>query len=125
MICKEHRYRDHKNGHARDVIKLAQPGFRHSVEVWALPARPECAFGLPNWVRGTRMAFGRLRGPRVQVFPKSSSNLLHEASGRSPGHVSVVTPQRPPRCVQPAAASSGAVNSDGAVLLRPNLVSDI
>ena len=76
------------------------------------PAHPPgMAYGLPNWVRGKRMASGRLRGPRVQVFPKSSSNLLHEAGGRSPGHVSVVTSQRPPRCVQPAAASSGAVNS--------------
>ena len=64
----------------------------------ALPTRPE-------W------AFGRLRGPKGDVFPKSSSNLLHEAGGRSPGHVSVVTPQRPLRCVQPAAASSAAVNS--------------
>ena len=54
-----------------------------------------------------------LRAPawaRMQEL-KPCSNLLLQAGGRSRGHVSVVTPQRPPRCVQPAAASSGAVNS--------------
>ncbi len=41
------------------AIKLALPGFRHSVEWWGLPTRLEWAprlpigvQGLPNWVLG-------------------------------------------------------------------------
>ena len=63
---------------ARDAIKLALPGFRHSVEWWGLPTRLEWALA-PNRGAGgpqtrslaARMAFGRLRGPWAQELKSS------------------------------------------------------
>ena len=56
-----------------------QPGMKHSVEWWGLPARPEWALAPDRGVLGYqigssvgRMAFGRLRGPWVQELKTSS-----------------------------------------------------
>ena len=64
---------------ARDAIKLALPGFRHSVEWWGLPTRLEWALapdrGALGYQTGSlagRMAFWRLRRPRVQELKPSS-----------------------------------------------------
>ena len=58
---------------ARDAIKSALPGFRHSVDWWGLPTRLEWALAPDRGALGyqtgslaARMAFGRLRGPWVQ-----------------------------------------------------------
>ena len=63
---------------ARDAIKLALPGFRHSVEWWGLPTRLEWALAPDRGALGyqtgslaARMAFGRLRGPWVQELKSS------------------------------------------------------
>ena len=79
------------------VIKLALPGFRHSVEWWGLPTRLEWAqapdrgaLGYQTGSLAVRMASGRLRGPWVQELkPCSCRNV--EAGGRSPGRVPGVT----------------------------------
>ena len=67
---------------ARDAIKLALPGFRHSVEWWGLPTRLEWALAPDRGALGyqtgslaARMAFGRLRGPWVQEL-KSSGGVV-------------------------------------------------
>ena len=63
---------------ARDAIKLALPGFRHSVEWWGLPTRLEWALAPDRGAGGpqtrslaARMAFGRLRGPWAQELKSS------------------------------------------------------
>ena len=65
----------------RDVIKLALPGFRHSVDWWGLPTRLEWALGPDRGALGYQtgslaacMPFGHLHGPWVQK-PKPSSFL--------------------------------------------------
>ena len=75
---------------ARDAIKLALLGFRHSVEWWGLPARLEWALAPDRGALGSqtgslaaRMAFGRLRGPWVQELKPSS--FLWAALGWSAG----------------------------------------
>ena len=74
----------------RDVIKLALPGFRHSVDWWGLPTRlvwtlaPDRGAGvtlLGPWLRA--MASGRLRGPWVQEL--KPSGFLRAALGWSAG----------------------------------------
>ena len=62
----------------RDGIKLALPGFRHSVEWWGLPTRlvwaPAPDRGAGVTITGSsagRMAFGRLRRPWVQELKSS------------------------------------------------------
>ena len=74
---------------ARDAIKLALLGVRHSVEWWGLPTRLEWAlapdrgaFGYQTGPLAARMASGRLRGPWVQEL-KTSSSLV--ALGRLAG----------------------------------------
>ena len=80
---------------ARDAVKLALPGFRHSVDWWGLPTRLEWALAPDRGALGyqtgslaARMAFGRLRGPWVQEL-KSSGGVMYsvqrtlpEADGR-------------------------------------------
>ena len=75
---------------AQDAIKLALPGFRHSVEWWGLPTRLEWALAPDRGALGyqtgslaARMAFGRLRGPWVQEL--KSSSFLRAALGWSAG----------------------------------------
>ena len=77
-------------GVTREVIKLALPGFRHSVEWWGLPTRLEWALAPDRGALGyqtgslaARMAFGRLRGPWVQE--QKPSSFLRAALGRSAG----------------------------------------
>ena len=64
----------------RDVVKLALPGFRHSVDWWGLPTRLEWALAPDRGALGyqtgslaARMAFGRLRGPWVQELKSSGA----------------------------------------------------
>ena len=67
---------------ARDAIKLALPGFRHSVEWW-VPAHPPgmgpgSRSGCSGYQTGSlaaRVASGRLRGPWVQEL-KSFPSVL-------------------------------------------------
>ena len=73
---------------ARDAIKLALLGFRHSVEVWGLPTRPEWAHapdrGALGYQTGSlagRKAFGRLRRPWAQ---EQSPSLLCLGAGDRP-----------------------------------------
>ena len=91
---------------ARDAVKLALPGFRHSVDWWGLPTRLEWALAPDRGALGyqtgslaAHMAFGRLRGPWVQELKPSPpadcprvvcGNV--EAGGQSPGRVPGVTP---------------------------------
>ena len=97
---------------APDAIKLALPGFRHSVDWWGLPTHLEWALaphrgalGYQTGPLAARMAFGRLRGPWVQGLkpsypadcPRAAwctvySPRLPEAGGQSPGRVPWVTP---------------------------------
>ena len=77
------------------VIKLALPGFRHSVEWWGLPTRLEWARipdrGFLGYLTGSLtlcMAFGRPQRSWVQELKPSSPArflLVVEAGGRSPG----------------------------------------
>ena len=75
---------------ARDPIKIALLGFRHSVEWWGLPTCQEWALA-PNrgplgyqtgWL-AARMASGRLRGPPAQELKPSF--FLRAALGWSAG----------------------------------------
>ena len=66
-------YEGHFNSETRDVIKLALPGLRHLVDWWDLPTRlgwslapDRGALGYQTGSLAGRMAFGRLRRPRLQ-----------------------------------------------------------
>ena len=48
---------------ARDASKLALPGFRHSVEWWGLPTRPEWAWAPDRGARVTKL------GPWPDAWP--------------------------------------------------------
>ena len=94
---------------ARDAIKLALLGFRHSVEWWGLPTRLEWALAPDRGALGyqtgslaARMAFGLLAaawalgaGTKALFFPVGCPRVVYrivEAGGRSPGRVPGVTP---------------------------------
>ena len=74
---------------ARDAFKLALLGFSHPVDWWGLPTRLEWALAPDRGVLGYQtgslaacMAFGRLRGPRVQEL---KSSFLQTSFGLSAG----------------------------------------
>ena len=90
----------------RDVVKLALPRFRHSVDWWGLPTRLEWALaparGVGVTIAGSWVSrawpSGVCVGPRVagtKVLESRGVATSLEAGGQSPGRAPGVTPWGP------------------------------